>query len=153
MKDTFDTFLNYALVVLGKRMLSEYELQQKLMQKFPDISSEEIPKILSFCRERKYVDDELFTKMWIEYRRDQKKKGKQQISYELGQKGISEEMREKVFASVEFDELSLAKELGEQKRKQFSHFPLFQQKVRLQRFLFSRGFSSESIEAVLSSIP
>ncbi|HCJ65748.1 MAG TPA: hypothetical protein DHV62_00075 [Elusimicrobia bacterium] len=139
---------NYASKLLKYRNRSEKEIREKLKQK--KFNDTVIADTIGWLKEKKYLDDQQFTREWIESR---KRKGysKKYIHWELKQKGISAET-----VNLDFDEQEgllsdkeVAKKLVEKKIKQYRNLEPTKVKQRIQNLLLRHGFSWEIIEEVL----
>lgn len=89
-----------ALRLLEFRAHSEKELKDKLIR--AGATEENIEKALDFCREYKFVNDELYAKRKAKDLQNLKKFGKYRIKSELSQKGIASDLIE--LALLELDE-------------------------------------------------
>jgi len=130
---------------LSLRLRSEKELADYLKKR--KISSLEIEKIFKILKEQKLIDDWEFAKWWIEQRETFKPKGKIALKAELRQKGISEEIIEKVLAHV--DELNLAKKALTKRIETYHKFPPEEFLRKISQFLSYRGFSWQTIEKII----
>jgi len=133
---------------LSLRPRSEKEVVDYLKKR--KISSLEAEKIFKILKEQKLIDDWEFAKWWIEQRETFKPKGKIALKAELRQKGIAEEIIEKVLGSV--DELSLANKALAKKIEIYRHLSSEDFLRKISQFLSYRGFSWQTIEKVAKKI-
>ena len=129
-----------ALRLLTFRAHSQKELSDKLLR--AGAQAEDIEKILSFCREYKFVDDRQYA---IRKARDLlhlKKFGKRRIISELYAKGISPDLIDEAVSELEFDQDEL---LGLVRRKLSGNFE--QKSVdRCIRYFLYRGYDIYEIK-------
>ena len=116
--------LNKAVHLLSFRPRSAAELKQRGL-------AAAIPKLI----ELDLIDDQKFAKWWVEQRCLLNPRGNIGLQAELQQKGIDREIIASVLLSRE-EESDLAKKLLAKKNLD---------KPRVQRFLLSRGFSSDIV--------
>lgn len=135
--------LSYALALLGRRMYSKAQLQQKLIRR--GYGAEEVNSAILYCEERGYLNDYDFALFWIEDRIRLKPMGRWRLKGELLQKGIQEEIVNQVLDELlpEERELSLAKELMLYKFHRVD--PEQADYRKIYGFLFRRGFAKEVI--------
>ena len=92
---------NYAVNLLSRRDHSERELMTKLTQKgYGDGAEEAINKL----RDRGYVSDERFARLFVRELQTFKKYGKKRIEQELYRKGVDREIIRIVLEETDFDE-------------------------------------------------
>lgn len=126
--------LENAFHFLSFRSRSEKEMRDFLDKK--EFSTSDVENTIGRLKELGFIDDQKFTLEFVDSRSKNKPKGKKALIIELKRKGIDVE-------SLDIDEDALAKEaLGKKK---------FTDKMRAQRFLYSRGFSWNTIERTLKN--
>ncbi|MCZ4060370.1 regulatory protein RecX [Pantoea sp. LMR881] len=154
---TFSRLLDRAMRILTQRDHSREELKRKLQQsaqraawmqqKTPDvITDEQMDKVLDWCQENGWLNDERFTERFIQSR-SRKGYGSQRIRLELTQKGIEREAIDIAMQETSIDWAQCAFQLAERK----FGLPLpkeWKEKAKVQRFLQSKGFLMEDIQAV-----
>jgi len=96
----------------------------------------EVEDTLAKLKELDFINDEKFAKEFIAARSHNKPKGKKALIIELARKGIK-------MQDLEVDEKALAQKALERKS--------FKNKEQIQRFLYSRGFSWETILGIIGS--
>ena len=137
-----------AMNLLARREQSFVELQQKLMQKFPDFDLEGvILPALERLREENLQSDERFLESYIRHR-IHAGMGPLRIDMELGPKGVGSSQARAAIYHDDNDWVSLCREAME---KRFSEVPPadMAEKQKRHRFLQQRGFDNEQIRRVL----
>lgn len=142
---------NYAFLLLKYRLRSEKELSSRLKQK--SFSPEVIKKTLSFLKEKKFIDDNYFTKSWIEARL-KKSLGPKRIRQELRLKGIDRELIDSYLAQLKEDypEEEVVTRLALKKLNRLKHIESVKAKRRTFDFLLRRGFSYSLAMAVINKL-
>lgn len=121
----FGKLLNKAINFLSFRPRSEWEVRRKF-------NNEDLIKKL---KELNLINDENFTKWYVEQRNTFRPKGRRMLEMELRRKGIKTKIENNL------SETELAKRALKKKK--------FLDKEKSIRFLASRGFSWETIEDVI----
>lgn len=125
-----------ALRFLSLRSRSRKEIIDYLARK--GIDGETADKIVGRLEANGYVNDVEFARMWIENRRRLKPKGRRALKWELGKKGINEDVIEECLADVDEEESAWAAVLPKLDRwKGLEDKPL---KQKIAGFLSRRGF-------------
>ena len=88
----------YAYRLISKRLYTEYEISEKLKKREFDPSV--IKQILNELRERNYVSDLEFARLWIKARLRLKPKGEHLLKLELLKKGINKETANQALAEI-----------------------------------------------------
>jgi regulatory protein len=153
-RSDYARLLDRALRILAMRDHGEAELRRKLtapvMSKNGpekvDVSQEDVDKVIEWCSENRYIDDERFARQFIASR-SRKGYGPARIRQEMGQKGLSREVSESAMRDCEIDWSELAREQAQ--RKFGEPLPTqFAEKVKVQRFLLYRGYLLEDIQEI-----
>ena len=153
-RSDYARLLDRAIRILAMRDHSEQELRRKLaapvMSKNGpealDVTPEEVDKVVEWCIENRYLDDERFVRQFIASR-SRKGYGPARVRQELKQKGISRETIESAMRECVIDWAQLAKEQAQ--RKYGEPLPtVFAEKVKIQRFLLYRGYLMEDIQEI-----
>jgi len=133
---------DYAFWLLGARMYSVGILREKMQMKFPE-DEEEIKVILGRLKELNYLNDEEYARAFVRQRCEMKPSGKYKLAMELRLKKIAKE----VYAPVleELNEVELCRKAMEQKSRVLKKAD----RLKMMRFLVSRGFGYEIIKEVL----
>lgn len=92
-----------------------------------------------------YLNDERYTRNYIESMRDYKGKSRREIVSKLYQKGIASELIERVISEYEFDEYSLVIKALDKKNVDISEIGLMDNITRnnLYAYLMRKGFSAD----------
>lgn len=137
MTTAYDKAIDY----LSRREHSRLELKRKLRNK--DFSSEEIDETLTKLTEKKYQSDERFAESYVRYRK-QSGFGPLKIIAELRERGVAESI---ISTAVDMHSGEWHEQLINVWKKKFSDPN--KEKAKQGRFLFSRGYSAESISKLL----
>lgn len=158
--DSFEKFYNSALRFLSYRPRSEKEIREKLQKKkaLPEI----IESVVKKLREQKFLNDEEFTRWWIESRLRFKLRSINIIKRELLQKGVNRELIDTQISNFSprseagkfqiSNELENAQKLIEKKIKQYEHFSKREIYQKLGSFLARRGFDFETIKKAIDEV-
>jgi regulatory protein len=168
--DHYQKYLNKALRFLSYRSRSEKEVLDYLRKKQ---APEEIKEqILTFLRERRFVNDEEFARGWIDQRMRVNAKALRVIEMELKQKGVAQEVIAQAISNVKFPPLSsrlppssglissiqesegvsdlgTAKVLVSKKIEKYKHLPKQELYQKLGGFLGRKGFDWETIKKAI----
>lgn len=148
--DHFEKYLNLAYFYLSIRNRSEKEMREYLAKK--KAPEEDIEKIISSLKEKKFLNDEAFARSWVLNRARLKPKGKAFLKFELRQKGITDEIITKVLSEVQEeipDELSQAKSLITRRMEQMAGKPREEIYSKVGGFLARRGFSWDIVKKAI----
>lgn len=139
--------INKAFVYLARRNHAEKELKYKLLKKFPRGAL--IEKTIERLKELGYINDEKFTREWIEYRLNGKPRGRILIRRELLAKGVNVELVEKILDLVynrDRERKELARLLDLRKNRYSKDQ---KQRNKLISYLLRRGFLWEDIKELM----
>ncbi|SES72180.1 regulatory protein RecX [Thorsellia anophelis] len=106
-----------------------------------------IESVLEYCAEHNWLNDSRFTERYIE-NRHKKGIGKSKLKSELYQKGIDKTLINTLIESAEIDWFALAQLTAHKKYPHLLEDRQIESKLKIQRFLQSRGFSFEEINAI-----
>ncbi len=137
----------YAFKLLGYRLRGIKEMQDRLALR--GYSSEVIADVISFLKEKAFVDDNAFAGELFRNasRRGFGRGGVRDVLLKKGiDKAIVEETLAQLTPSEEFD---IAVRLMEKKAPALFRYSEDERKKRLWRFLMQRGFSKDTIRKVL----
>ena len=158
---TFSRLLDRAMRILSQRDHSRDELKRKLQlsgqraaylnqQENVPIPDELLEKVLDWCQENGWLNDQRFTERFIQSR-TRKGYGPQRVRMELQQKGIDREAINQALAETEVDWTRCAADVA--RRKFCEPLPQsWEEKRKVQRFLMSKGFMMEDIQAIFRNI-
>lgn len=142
--DSANQIYHSALGLLARREHSSYELQQKLLQRFPS-ASDAIHSVLMRLTEEGYQSDNRYVEAYVRSRLS-KGYGPQRLRQELRLRGIDNSLIEAAFSQVGGEGKSI-ESLVHLWRKKFKCLPRdSREKSRQINFLRYRGFSSSDIE-------
>jgi len=135
-----------ALNFLSYRPRSIAEIERNLRKyKVPETI---IPAIIERLKEKNFVNDHDFAKMWVENRNTFRPRGKRALRLELRQKGILDEDIQSILDDL-VDEEALAYQAGIKKAKKLANLEWQDFRRKLGAFLARRGFSYSIISPLL----
>ena len=135
-----------ALAYLVRREYSRAELKQKLLP-FAD-DAEPLDSLLDRLTEKGFLSDRRYTQQIIFAR--QKKFGLLRIHHELRDKGVARALIDEALVELRGSEASRAFNVWQRK---FGNFPAdSKERAKHFRFMQSRGFAIETIQAVLQQV-
>ncbi|CAN5893321.1 RecX family transcriptional regulator [soil metagenome] len=139
-----------AVSVLTRRPRSEREVRDRLRRKGYDEFT--IDHVIERLRERHYLDDDAFARIWVENRTSFRPRGEMALRQELRAKGIDREIVEKTLAGAEIDDLGMAIGLAQRQSRSMEHLDDAARQRRLMGFLQRRGFRYNVIKSALEQI-
>ncbi|MDD2688976.1 MAG: regulatory protein RecX [Candidatus Omnitrophica bacterium] len=142
---------NYAFLLLKFRQRSEKELYRRLKKK--KFEEEVVAKTISFLKDKRFVDDELFAKSWIESRL-KRPCGLRKIENELNLKGVDKKIIERQILEIKkhYSEEEIAGRIAKIRFAKFKDIEQQTAKRRLYGYLLRRGFSPEVISGVVNQL-
>lgn len=149
MDSQFAKARDKALNILSRKSITSHDLGAKLAEKgYEDIVICEVIKDLESLG---YIDDESYASMYLEYCLE-KMWGKKKITYEMKQKGISDEIIEMVLGAYE-DETAL-EQMTEVIKQKYMHLCLSdpKTKAKISRYFASRGFDFSQINTAINIV-
>src|SRR5579872_3889228 len=152
----FDAYYLKALKFLTIRPRSEKEIRDYLQKQ--KANEQLVDVILNKLKEQKFLNDEEFARLWVRSRTEFKPKGWHLIQLELKQKGISQdiiknlESRIKNQGEEKRNELSLAIEILEKKRKKFEPMDKRERFNKAGSLLARRGFDLDTIKKAINEL-
>ena len=153
--DLYANYLNNTLRFLKFRARSEKEIRDYLSQK--KAAPEIIEKIIFYCIDHNFINDERFAADWVRARSTYRLKSKKIIKIELIKKGIDPEIIEKALVSLQENEsnegadLNLAKKLVQLRINRYTTLPHQEIYQKLGGFLSRRGFDWDTIKQAIDS--
>lgn len=138
----------YAFLLLKFRMRSEKELVNRLKRKKFD--EDVIKDALFFLKEKRFLDDVLFSKLWLQERL-KKPYGLVRLRQELKLKGIPKEIIDTQVELLKDDycEEEIVSRLAKDRSSKLKGVEPDKARQRIYGFLLRRGFSAQSVtEAV-----
>ncbi|MDD2680002.1 MAG: regulatory protein RecX [Candidatus Omnitrophica bacterium] len=148
--ESFDKARDYAFLLLKFRLRSENELAQRL--KLKKIPAETIKEVISFLKEKKFIDDNIFASAWINSRL-KRPLGLRRIRQELRQKGVAKEIIEEQAAKLkDYSEDKTVLDLAKGRLSRLKGIDPLSAKRRVYAFLLRRGFSPEIVIDTLNQL-
>ena len=148
-QDALETAYQQALDWINFRMRSEKEVEQYLKRK--DIPDAVIAKVLERLRRSSLVDDDRFSRLWVENRADFRPRSRRMLKIELRQKGIPETAVETVLSGIESEE-ELAYRAAEKYVRKLSNVDRETFRQKLGGFLARRGFTYDTARQVIERL-
>lgn len=138
-----------ALRFLSYRDRSEKEIRTKLKQVGYDENI--IEWVVGELKRLKFLDDQRFAQSFAQTQMITRPVGEYFLKRELKQKGLDEELIEQTVAKTyeEKDQVSVALELAQQRKKRYQNVDELKAKKRVSDFLLRRGFSWDVVAEVM----
>ncbi len=133
--------INKTLKILSFRPQSIAEIKLKLKKFKPSASL--LNEVIDYFIELDMLNDQKFAAWWVEQRSSHRPKGNLALKSELIQKGVDQSNIDSVLLSID-QERALAKKLLKLKK--------FTDKQKAYQYLYSRGFSSNSINLSIDGL-
>ncbi|MBL7066793.1 MAG: RecX family transcriptional regulator [Candidatus Marinimicrobia bacterium] len=148
--EEFEKAKELALRYLIRRMRSEYELTLYLRKK--EITEKAVKRSISYCKERKYINDEEYASMLVRDMINLNCYGINKIRLQLRRRGLSSEIIKNVLENQihDSDQLKNAFELAKKKMRTIKDQAKAREKIY--RFLQQRGFNYSVINQVLKDL-
>lgn len=145
----FARWYNSSLRLISRRPRAIQEVKDYLSKH--EVGETTQSMVVERLLERKYLNDEVFTQWFIEQRNFFRPKGARALAYELRQKGIAQDVINKVLDknTLPQDEYEKAKTISSKKLVMWKSLPSEKQKQKLVGFLGRRGFSWDVISPLL----
>lgn len=147
-EDTTEKAHEKALQYLAFRPRSEAELRRYLAEQ--GFSATVVDEIISRLSAVALVDDQDFSRFWVDNRARFRPRGKRALVAELRQKGIAPADAEAALA--DYDETAAGWALAREQARRLAHLPPDQFRRRLSDRLARRGFSYDLIQEILAAI-
>lgn len=131
--------------------LKNYKLKIKNKEQFSNLA---IEALIEKLKQLQMINDEQFTKKWIESRRRSKKLGIKAIKQELFQKGIDRELVNKLLSNQAIEQVSegqLAQQALERKMKAWQNLKPLEFKKKAFGFLGRKGFEYDVINKTVEN--
>lgn len=139
-QDAFARSLNF----LKYRPRSRWEIKHYLEKK--GFSPSEISDAIERLEHYRYIDDTEFARIWIENRTRNRPRGQFALRCELKEKGVSEEITEKMLADFDEEEPAWLAVLPRLER--WSGLEPIELKKKIYEYLRRRGFAYTTCEQV-----
>jgi regulatory protein len=153
----FDFFVEakrIALAYLNYRARSEKEIRERLQKE--DIPEAIILRTLEFLKEYNMIDDEAWSKSFVNDKLMRKPVSSKQLAFGLKQKGVSKEVIEETISNLNENETDASRAMRAAEKRwprilKSENDPR-KQKQKLYTFLAGRGFSFETINEVYGKL-
>ena len=153
----FDLFMEskrIALAYLNYRARSEKEIRERLQKE--DIPEPIILRTIEYLKELKLVDDEAWSKSFVNDTLVRKSVSSRQLAFGLAQKGVSKEVIEETISDLNANETDESRAMRAAEKR----WPRIlktesdprKQKQKLYTFLAGRGFSFEVINEIYNKL-
>ncbi|HEX4744999.1 MAG TPA: RecX family transcriptional regulator [Candidatus Limnocylindria bacterium] len=137
-----------AVRYLANRPRSVAEIRRHLRTK--RYSDTAIDRAVDQLRAQRYIDDEAFARYWVEQRERFRQKGERALVSELLGKGVPRETIDLVLGERDPDaDVKQAREAIRRPITRWQTLEEGERKRKIHQFLVARGFSYDTIEAVL----
>jgi len=144
-QDAYDVAVRY----LANRPRSVDEIERHLRGKRYEPAA--IERAIDQLRAQRYVDDLAFARYWVEQRARFRPKGDRALVSELLAKGVARETIGLVVGERDPDaELTQAREAIRRPITRWAALDARERKRKIQQYLAARGFSYDTIEAVIA---
>lgn len=141
----------YAFLLLKFRLRSEKEICDRLKKK--KFTAEVIKETLSFLKDKRFIDDSVFAKVWIESRL-RKSLGLRRIRQELNLKGIDKGIVDDQLDALKdsYSEEDLVSGIAKEKLAKLKGIDPQKAKRRVCSYLLRRGFSPGAIYEAIDNL-
>ncbi len=148
--DKYFVAKGFALKYLSNRMRTSWEVRNYLLRK--DISEDIIDRIISDFIDRKYIDDDTYTRAFIRDQLKFNKIGLNKIRDKLYQKHINPEMIDNIFNDeiTDEDQKELALKLAYKKIKVLQNKDKKREKTY--KYLIQKGFQNNIVIEIINQI-
>ena len=145
-----------ALRFLSFRPRSEREVRDRLRRKLGKKSQPSLDKVIDNVLNRlkhlDYINDEEFAKWWVGQRQTHSPRGSRLIRSELFQKGIAQEIIDKVLPEDEEGEVEQALKTAKKKLRSYQKLDPQEFKQKMGQYLARRGFGWEVVNETLARL-
>ena len=130
---------------LGVKPRTVAEVEQKLHERFDDISSDEVETIINRLKEKKYLDDAQYALDYVDEAKRLHPMGRNLIRHRLIERGVPELHIDQALETLTSEEeKSLAEKVIAGKPRSS-----FEAQAKLMRYLDSRGFPQDVAHAIV----
>lgn len=128
-----------------------YDIEEKLIKK--GFNEADLQWILESLKEDKFIDDKRFTQFFVRDKLKFNKWGRIKISFALKRKNISSEIIENALQSIDQEEyMRILSDEMNKKNHSLKESNVYKKKGKLYQFAAQRGFESDLIYQVISSL-
>jgi regulatory protein len=150
-RDQIEVAYDYALTFLSHRPRSCAEVRRRLTQKAFD--SQSIEKVISRLSRAGLLDDQAFTRYWIENRDTFKPRSSRALRYELRQKGVADSIIDDLLSDYDEGDAAYRAAFSQVQKLARQYHDNDALRSKLLAFLNRRGFSfdiaRDTVEKVL----
>jgi regulatory protein len=126
----------------------QHEMLEKMRRW--EMSDEAQARVMARLIQERYVDDERYARAFVRDKIRYNKWGRRKVEQALWQKGIDEDIRQRVLGEVDDEEyLSVLRPLLKQKRRSTKAASDYELNQKLVRFALGRGFTYDIIRQCL----
>lgn len=141
---------NDAYKFLSSKMRTKKEVMEKLISK--GYGEDTINAVIELLERYKYIDDEAFAYAYARDSIQLKRRGRHKLIYDLKNKGVSQEIIDKILTYTDLNEMEnvnilIYKKIGNKKIGDLD----YKEKNKLYQFLIRRGFSYDIIQKALGN--
>ncbi len=147
--DSIEKAIVRAMRLLSYRPRSEAEIRERLRK--AGVEEPIIDQVILKLRENNLINDEEFSKEWIDNRSTFRPRSKRMLQMELKQKGIPQDIIKKTLDEAE-DDVSLALQAARKRAHRWTGLDESEFRKKVIGFLGQRGFSYGAISAVFPII-
>lgn len=134
-----------ALKLLGLRARSRKEIEDKLKA---DYSQEVIDRVIALLEKYYYINDENFARIYSKEKFKLKGWSKKRVAFELRNKGISNEITDKILEETDFDASSVIDKLLEKRLKGKKNID-YKEKQKQFNYLVSKGYEFDEVKEAI----
>lgn len=136
--------LEYAFLLLKYRLRSVNEIRLRMKQK--KFTQEVIDRTVSFLKEKRFIDDNIFARAWVDSR-IKRPLGLRRIEQELKLKGVDKDVIQAQIAKAKLDysEENVIKDIIQKRLKGPKAKDAQEIKRKMYAYLIRRGFSPEVV--------
>ncbi|MFA4984026.1 MAG: regulatory protein RecX [Candidatus Omnitrophota bacterium] len=148
---SFQKARDYAFLLLKFRLRSEKELSCRLKEK--KFQAPVIREVISFLKERRFLDDREFARMWVASRAG-RPWGPCRLRQELRLKGVSQEIIDEELQRLQenFPEAETVSRIARSRFERLCGREPEKAKRRVYGYLIRRGFSPASVRDALENL-
>ncbi len=132
-----------AIRYVSRSLRTVCEVRKKLQSNYDE---EIIEEVISQLTQNRYLDDERYVEKYIAERKRLGNFSLKAVRYHLGEKGVAREITEEKLAESDYDEGVCARRLLEKRLRRSKIY----ERDRIKKYLYSKGFSMDTINQVLS---
>ncbi len=145
----FEDAKSYAARLVSARSYTEKAMRTKLIAHTGD--EETVDKTIAFLKEYKLIDDYDFARRYAHDLVHLKKFGLRQVKLKLREKGITDSVCEEVLSQLDFED-TISENLKSLVIKKLAGNYDIKNIMKVKRYLLSRGYSYDMINAAFSGI-